>query len=55
VVILSADAGPALIDRLRDEGVHGFLTKPLDVKELLQLIGIVASDREADRRVRRPA
>jgi DNA-binding NarL/FixJ family response regulator len=46
VVILSADARPAMIDRLRDEGVHGFLTKPLDVKELLQLVDTIATGQE---------
>ncbi len=46
VAILSADARPALIERLRDEGVRGFLTKPLDVKELLHLVDGVATDRE---------
>jgi CheY-like chemotaxis protein len=48
VVILSADARPALIERLRGEGVRGFLTKPLDVKELLQLVDGVAAERQGD-------
>ena len=54
VVILSADARPTLIERLRDEGVHGFLTKPLDVKELLHLVDSVATE-QGGQRVRRPA
>jgi CheY-like chemotaxis protein len=45
VAILSADARPALIERLLGEGVRGFLTKPLDVKELLQLIDGIAAER----------
>jgi PAS domain S-box-containing protein len=46
VAILSADARPALIERLLGEGVRGFLTKPLDVKELLALVDGVAAERE---------
>ncbi|HEV3464014.1 MAG TPA: ATP-binding protein, partial [Actinomycetota bacterium] len=49
VVILSADARPALIERLRGEGVLGFLTKPLGVKELLHLIDGVAAERQGGR------
>jgi CheY-like chemotaxis protein len=46
VAILSADARPALIERLLAEGARGFLTKPLDVKELLGLVDAVAAERE---------
>ncbi len=46
VAILSADARPALIERLLAEGVRGFLTKPLDVKELLGLVDSIAAERE---------
>jgi CheY-like chemotaxis protein len=46
VAILSADARPALIERLLGEGVRAFLTKPLDVKELLALVAGVAAERE---------
>jgi CheY-like chemotaxis protein len=46
VVILSADARPALIERLLAEGVRGFLTKPLDLKELLSLVDSVAAERQ---------
>ena len=38
VVILSADARPSLIEDLLAQGVRAFLTKPLDVKELLSTI-----------------
>jgi signal transduction histidine kinase len=43
---LSADARPALIERLLGEGVRGFLTKALDVKELLALVDGIAAERE---------
>jgi signal transduction histidine kinase/AmiR/NasT family two-component response regulator len=46
VAILSADARPALIERLLAEGVRGFLTKPLDIKELLGLVDGIAAERE---------
>ena len=42
VVVLSADARPSLISRLLEKGAWGFLTKPLDVKELLALLDKVA-------------
>ena len=45
VVVLSADARPNLISRMLDDGVRAFLTKPLDVKELLGLIDAVADER----------
>jgi DNA-binding NarL/FixJ family response regulator len=46
VVILSADARPSLIERLLEQGARGFLTKPLDVKELLELLDGITADRE---------
>jgi two-component system, NarL family, response regulator DesR len=46
VVILSADARPGLLQRLLEQGVRGFLTKPLDVRELLEVLDGVAADRE---------
>jgi signal transduction histidine kinase/CheY-like chemotaxis protein len=45
VVILSADARPTLIEQLLAQGVRAFLTKPLDVKELLELLDAVATER----------
>jgi signal transduction histidine kinase/ActR/RegA family two-component response regulator len=45
VVVLSADARPNLISRMHDDGVRAFLTKPLDVKQLLELIDAVADER----------
>jgi CheY-like chemotaxis protein len=46
VVVLSADARPGLIQRLLDQGARAFLTKPLDVKELLELVDTIAAERE---------
>jgi CheY-like chemotaxis protein len=46
VVILSADARPGLVQRLLEQGARGFLTKPLDVKELLEVLDGIAADRE---------
>src|SRR6266508_1067932 len=47
VVILSADARPSLIKRLLGSGARAFLTKPLDVAELLGLLDQVADERKA--------
>jgi PAS domain S-box-containing protein len=44
VVILSADARPALIARLLEEGARAFLTKPLDIKELLALLDTITAE-----------
>jgi signal transduction histidine kinase/ActR/RegA family two-component response regulator len=38
VVILSADATPQRIDQLRANGVADYLTKPIDVRSLLQTV-----------------
>lgn len=38
VVVLSADATPAQVRRLRASGAIAYLTKPLDVGQVLQLI-----------------
>ena len=45
VVVLSADARPSLIEDLLAQGVRAFLTKPLDVKELLELLDTIAAAR----------
>ena len=52
VVILSADARPTLIEDLLAQGVRAFLTKPLDVKELLELLDTVATERDQTARQR---
>jgi PAS domain S-box-containing protein len=49
VVILSADARPGLIQRLLEQGARAFLTKPLAVKELLEVLDTVAAEREQAR------
>jgi CheY-like chemotaxis protein len=38
VVVVSADATPERIRRMLDQGVEGYLTKPVDVGALLQLV-----------------
>ena len=51
VLILSADARPSLIKELLAQGGRAFLTKPLDVKELLQHLDGVAAERGQGRNV----
>jgi CheY-like chemotaxis protein len=46
VAVLSADARPSLITHLLNQGVRAFLTKPLDVKELLALLDTIAAEHE---------
>jgi CheY-like chemotaxis protein len=46
VVVLSADVRPGPIQRLLEQGARAFLTKPLDVKELLELLDAVAAERQ---------
>jgi CheY-like chemotaxis protein len=38
VIMLSADATPHQADRLRAAGAKGYMVKPLDVKEFLQIL-----------------
>jgi len=40
VIVLSADATPATIDRLREAGANDYLTKPFDVAKLVKLIDV---------------
>ena len=47
VVTLSADARPALVNKLLAQGVRAFLTKPLDVRELLELLDSVAAEQQS--------
>jgi PAS domain S-box-containing protein len=47
VVVVSADATPAQIERLRDRGVAAYLTKPIDVRELLRVVDDVSDRRSA--------
>ena len=46
VVVLSADARPSLIKRMLDQGARAFLTKPLDIRELVELLNDVAAERD---------
>ena len=50
VAILSAEASPAVIRHMRASGVIAYLTKPLDLAELGQLLDSFAAqhDHEAD-------
>jgi CheY-like chemotaxis protein len=38
VVVVSADATPASLERLRAAGADAYLTKPLDVDEFLRVV-----------------
>ena len=38
VVVLSADATPAQVERLLAAGAAGYLTKPIDVESLLSTV-----------------
>jgi len=38
VVVISADATPGQADRLRGQGAQEYLTKPLEVRRLLEVI-----------------
>ena len=44
VIILSADATPARITRLLADGARAYLTKPIDVAELLALFDASLSE-----------
>jgi signal transduction histidine kinase/ActR/RegA family two-component response regulator len=46
VVILSADATPGQMSRLLEQGARAYLTKPLDVRQLLALIEDTLRNRE---------
>ncbi|HYE92961.1 MAG TPA: ATP-binding protein [Terriglobales bacterium] len=46
VVILSADVTPGHVGRLRAQGAHSYLTKPLDVVELLSLLDSLLNEPE---------
>ena len=48
VVVLSADASPGQIRRLQDAGAAAFLTKPIDLHELLDVVGRWLGTPEAD-------
>jgi PAS domain S-box-containing protein len=43
VVVVSADATPTQVERLRAAGVAAYLTKPIDVRELLDVVDSVSA------------
>ena len=43
VVVVSADATPTQVERLRAAGVAAYLTKPIDVRELLEAVDSVSA------------
>lgn len=45
VVVISADAIPAQIERLLAAGAQAYLTKPLDVKQFLSLLDQIIGER----------
>jgi signal transduction histidine kinase/AmiR/NasT family two-component response regulator len=47
VIVLSADATPGTVRRLLARGVSGYLTKPVDLRELHVLINRTVTDRRA--------
>ena len=47
VVIVSADATPGQIERLLAEGATGYLTKPLDLQELLAVFSAAVDAKQA--------
>ena len=46
VVILSADARPSLIKSMFDQGARDFLIKPLEIKELLEVLDTLVDERD---------
>ncbi len=44
VVVLSADASPGQVRRLLDAGARAYLTKPMDVRELLRIVDETLSE-----------
>ncbi len=44
VIMISADAMPAQIDRLLAAGAAAYLTKPIDIKKFLGLVGEILKD-----------
>jgi signal transduction histidine kinase/CheY-like chemotaxis protein len=51
VVILSADATPPQIERLLAAGARAYLTKPLNVKQFLEVLGEMLKDENPIRKV----
>jgi signal transduction histidine kinase/ActR/RegA family two-component response regulator len=51
VVVLSADATPRVIERLKASGAFAFLTKPVDIPELMQVLGELLTQETATEKV----
>jgi PAS domain S-box-containing protein len=49
VVVISADATKAQIQRLLDAGARAYLTKPLDVQQFVQVVGEILREGRLDR------
>ena len=49
IVVVTADATPSQIQRLRDIGVAAYLTKPIDIRELLRVVETMSSRPESSR------
>jgi CheY-like chemotaxis protein len=49
VVVISADATKAQIQRLLDAGAKAYLTKPIDVQQFVQVVGEMLGERGLDR------
>ena len=49
VVVVTADATPAQVRALRASGVAAYLTKPVDVAELVRVVAMVAAEARVDR------
>jgi CheY-like chemotaxis protein len=47
VAVVSADATPGQVGRLRAAGADVYLSKPIDVEELLRLLDKVATERRS--------
>ena len=47
VVVVTADAIPGQIARLRNKGVAGYLTKPIDVHDLVRVVETASEERSA--------
>ena len=55
VVILSADASPGVIRRLLAGGALAYLTKPIELTELGELLDTFAATRAEDQQASRPS
>jgi signal transduction histidine kinase/ActR/RegA family two-component response regulator len=52
VVVLSADASPGVVRRLLASGAFAYLTKPIELAELAELLDTVAATQDGDKQAR---